>query len=382
MPSVVIEGWRFLPHSYSLWAMYLALELCQRPGLDVYFLDAPVPEARWTPDLSVLPADQAARIASITAPPPDLRPDLLARIVFPYDFSPSPAVRTLVFGTAEYGIVPDNFVKGATPIARAVADSGHTAVTCTKWSQQGFLRSGVKAKQMAMVICGVDPGVFAPAPPDARDASRARLGWTDRFVLFHNSSLGWNKNVEAMLEAMLVLADEIPNLILAIKGMDALYTSSQVVERVCGGLPPDLRERLLSRVQYIGASLGMTQVAELYQASDAYVCPYLAEGFNMPALEAAACGVPVICTSGGSSDDFMTGEFALKIASRTQVHRESGGMVLQPNFENYLSHIRRIVKDGTFRARARAAGPAFVARGWTWRHAAEQLLRAGNMGNT
>lgn len=382
MPSVVIEGWRFLPHSYSLWAMYLALELSKRPGIDVYFLDAPVPEARWTPDRTVLPEAQVARIASIPAPPPGLRPDLLARIVFPYDFSPSPAARTLVFGTAEYGIVPNNFVKGALPISKAVADSGHTAVTCTRWSQQGFLRSGVKSKQMAMVICAVDPGVFSPAAPDVRAAIRARLGWTDRFVLFHNSSLGWNKNVEAMLEAMLVLADEIPRLTLAIKGMDALYTSSQVVERVCGGLPADLRDRLLSRVQYIGASLGMEQVAELYQASDAYVCPYLAEGFNMPALEAAACGVPVICTSGGSSDDFMTGEFALKIASRTQVHRESGGMVLQPNFENYVAHIRRIVKDETFRAKARAAGPAFVAKGWTWRHAAEQLLQAGNLVTT
>jgi len=229
-----------------------------------------------------------------------------------------------------------------------------------------------------MVICAVDPAVFHPAEPDARAALRARLGWSDHFVLLHNSSLGWNKNVEAMLEAMLVLIDELPHLRLVIKGMDALYTSQQVIERVCGTLPDDLRARLLSRVTYIGQSLPMTEVAQLYQAADAYVCPYLAEGFNMPALEAAACGVPVLCTAGGSSDDFMTGDFALKIPSKTQTH-PSGGMVLMPHFDTYLAHIRRIVKDATFRAQARERGPAFVAKGWTWSHAATQLLRAGGL---
>jgi glycosyltransferase involved in cell wall biosynthesis len=379
MPSVTIEGWRLLPHSYSLWAQYLALELLDRPGLEVFFRDADMPDARWAPTRGVLPAAQEDRVLAIPAPPPGSTPDLLARIVFPYDYSPSEARRTLVFGTAEYGIVPNNFVKGGVPIAQAVSSSGHTAVTCTKWSQQGFLRSGVKARQMAMVICAVDPAVFRPAGEERRAALRAQLGWTDQFVLLHNSSLGWNKNVEAMLEAMLVLMDEAPNLRLVIKGMDALYTSSAVIDRIGGALDARVRERLMSRVSYIGRSMGMEDLATLYQAADCYVCPYLAEGFNMPALEAAACGVPVICTGGGSSDDFMTGEFALKIASRVQVHRESGGMVLQPNFDNYLAHIRRIMRDAGFRARAREAGPAFVASGWTWAHAAQQLLRAGGL---
>lgn len=379
MPTVVIEGWRFLPHSYSLWAQYLALELAQRPGLTVYFKDAPLPDARWSAQRGVLLPHQEAAVAAIPAPPDDLRPDVLARIVFPYDFSPSTAAKTFVFGTAEYGIVPNNFVKGATPIAQAVTASGHTAVTCTKWSQQGFLRSGVKSKQMAMVICAVDTTIFKPADPARRDELRRTLGWSDDFVLLHNSSLGWNKNLEGMLSAMLALLDEIPQLRLVIKGMDALYTSAAVIDRVGAELPPDIRARLMSRVTYIGASLGMADVADLYHASDAYVCPYLAEGFNMPALEAAACGIPVICTAGGSSDDFMTGDFALKIASRTQVHKESGGMILMPNQDNYVAHIRRIVKDAAFRAKARTAGPAFVAKAWTWSHAADQLLKAANL---
>jgi glycosyltransferase involved in cell wall biosynthesis len=41
--------------------------------------------------------------------------------------------------------------------------------------------------------------------------------------------------------------------------------------------------------------------------ADAYVTPYRAEGFNLPALESQTCGTPVIATSGGATDDFLYG---------------------------------------------------------------------------
>ena len=46
-------------------------------------------------------------------------------------------------------------------------------------------------------------------------------------------------------------------------------------------------------------------MAALYNLADAYVTPYHAEAFNMPALEAAACGVPLIVPRGGPTDDFV-----------------------------------------------------------------------------
>ena len=42
--------------------------------------------------------------------------------------------------------------------------------------------------------------------------------------------------------------------------------------------------------------------------ADAYVTPYRAEGFNLPALEAQTCGTPVIATHGGATDDFLHAE--------------------------------------------------------------------------
>ncbi|MEG4807439.1 glycosyltransferase family 4 protein [Microcoleus sp. F8-D3] len=63
------------------------------------------------------------------------------------------------------------------------------------------------------------------------------------------------------------------------------------------------------------SQLSFAQIAELYQAADVYVSPYLTEGFNLQVLEAVACGLPIICTAGGPADDF-TSNFALQIESK------------------------------------------------------------------
>ncbi len=379
MPTVVIEGWRFLPHSYSLWAMYLSLELSKHPELTVHFRDARMPDPTWRPARGVLSGNQEEQIAALPSPPDGLIPDLLVRIVFPYDFAPSAARRTFILGTTEYGIVPATFMAGGEPVSKAALRTGFTIGTPTRWSMEGFLRSGVKAKQLCIAPNGIDPDIFRPADDATRAAIRRERGWDGKFILFHNSSLGWNKNLEMMLDATLELADELPDLRLVLKGMDALYGSTGVIERVRAQLPAPAKTLLASRIEYIGESMSIDQVARLYQGADAYVCPYLAEGFNMPALEAAACGLPVICTAGGSTDDFMRPEFSLKIASKIQVHRETGGKALQPNYESYLAHIRRVVRDAAFRAGARSAGPTFAHAGWTWKHAADRLLAAASL---
>jgi glycosyltransferase involved in cell wall biosynthesis len=44
------------------------------------------------------------------------------------------------------------------------------------------------------------------------------------------------------------------------------------------------------RLHYHGNTLSFGDMALMYQMADAYVSPYFSEGFNMPVLEAAACG--------------------------------------------------------------------------------------------
>ena len=65
---------------------------------------------------------------------------------------------------------------------------------------------------------------------------------------------------------------------------------------------------LMPSIRLISGHLNLAQLNSLYNAADVYVTPYRAEGFNLPALEAQACGTPVVATRGGATDDFLAGD--------------------------------------------------------------------------
>lgn len=77
------------------------------------------------------------------------------------------------------------------------------------------------------------------------------------------------------------------------------------------------------------------QMRDLFAASDAYLAPYSAEGFNLPALEAAAVGTPVIVTQGGPTDEYLRDDVAARVpAVESQVWSKAMGMhvtLLQPD---------------------------------------------------
>jgi glycosyltransferase involved in cell wall biosynthesis len=62
---------------------------------------------------------------------------------------------------------------------------------------------------------------------------------------------------------------------------------------------------IIDSIRLLSGHLNLAQLNSLYNIADAYLTPYRAEGFNLPALEAQTCGTPVIATSGGATDDFL-----------------------------------------------------------------------------
>lgn len=120
----------------------------------------------------------------------------------------------------------------------------------------------------------------------------------------------------------------------------------------------------------------MSKMSALYQAADAYVSPYRAEGFNLPVLEAAACGVPVICTGGGSTDDFTTESFARRIDSRlcgVQMEGETGSF-LEPAVDHLIDLMDRIVDDDSYRTGAAIDGPRHAAEHFAWDRVTDKAM--------
>lgn len=72
------------------------------------------------------------------------------------------------------------------------------------------------------------------------------------------------------------------------------------------------RQRLDDRIELTGA-LDRQQIAEAYAGADVFVLPSLFEGFGMVLTEAMACGLPIVCTTGGAAAETVPDDAALKV---------------------------------------------------------------------
>ena len=222
--------------------------------------------------------------------------------------------------------------------------------------------------------CGVDLSVFSPIPAAERAELRKELGWANQFVALNVSAVTNNKGVDIAFKAISRLAQDFPNLRLCLKGSDSLYRSSEYTAGALGTLSRPEQELVRSRLTYVGKTLAAGDVANLYRAADVYLSPYRAEGFNLPVLEAAACGLPVICTRGGSTDDFADDSWALRIDGKVEFDSTLGWQI-QPSLEQCCAHLARAVTDAGWRAAASAAGPAWVRDRFKWKHSVDKLLK-------
>src|SRR5262249_32741886 len=142
-------------------------------------------------------------------------------------------------------------------------------------------------------------------------------------------------------------------------------------------LPARGRKRVAAKLIYNGDTYSSRMMADLLRAADAYVSPYLAEGFNLPVLEAAACGVPVICTGGGPTDEFTEESFAQRIRSipvRIKVGPHDVGDCLEPDIDHLVELMREAVRERDSGTRRAAAGAAYVSENFTWERVTDRLL--------
>lgn len=398
------------------------------------------------PDGAALPSGEPHDVGDAAPLMTDVSPhvpDATLRFQFPLDLDGSPSLATLTFGTTEYVVGVDAMLAdvGSTK-QRGWAGAEATVVAPSQWALLGFLRSDVPEGRTALLPHGVNTRVFRPPDgPEARNALRERLGWAERFVVLNVGSMTSNKGVEELSSAFASLmhawtaardrGHKAPRPLLVLKGADELYASSSYASRAlsrselrpaplagndAGSVGEDatadatalLAELGLDEdVRYFGGTLSFAAVAELYQAADVYASPYRAEGFNLPVLEAAACGLPVIVTEGGSTDDFTDDSFALRLPSQlvqVQYSGEAGAMrvpdamALEASLlyawrgdggsyaggdDEIVAASREAVKrivaakgdPAQWMASARAAGPQFVASaGLTWEAVAHNLL--------
>jgi D-inositol-3-phosphate glycosyltransferase len=146
--------------------------------------------------------------------------------------------------------------------------------------------------RIATIPCGVDTDLFTPGD---RAEARQRLGLDDRPVLLWVGRMAPIKGLDTLLDTVARLREGGQDMRLLVVGGDADEPTS--------GHETSLRHRiarlgLVDSVRFVGPQ-PQSVLPRYYAAADLTVLPSYYESFGMVALEAMACGSPVIASRVG-----------------------------------------------------------------------------------
>ena len=178
------------------------------------------------------------------------------------------------------------------------------------------------AGKTAFMRNGYDPTQFFP---EEQLTQEEVLSWFDikplkRLVLF-TGKLTYFKGVDVLLDATRLYEGERPGEIVTIVAGDG-ELSLQLKKQV--------EDNMLKNVNFLGF-LDISQLRGLYNAADVCIVPSRREPFGLVAVEALACGSPVVATNQGGLPDIINDKvgslvdvddaFGLSVAIQQELYR-------------------------------------------------------------
>lgn len=234
-------------------------------------------------------------------------------------------------------------------------------VVATSHQQLDILASGygVPGDHVAVVPPGYDDGRFFPVPERRRRAIRARVGWGDEPVVLAIGRLARNKGYDLLVDGFARLARRLPaaRLHLAVGGTQR----SPVEEAILQALRAQARSLGVERRVDFSGYVSDAELPDVYRAADCFVLSSRYEPFGMTAVEAMACGTPVVVTlHGGLHRALAVGSDAL---------------VADPLDAAALGDaVGQVLDTPRLRDRLRKTGPRRAKAVFTWDAVARQVL--------
>ncbi len=367
------EGAIFSWHSLGHVNRELCLGLLDDARLDLSLV--PWEAAQFGPDED----PRFERLASCIGRPLESAARIHVRHYFPPRFQRPLEGHLVLMQPWEYGYLPTAWIE---PIKQHVSE-----VWCySQYVQDVYLNSGIPEDRLQVVPLGVDAEILTPDAPTfvfttEPGAERLRGRRSRPFVFAFVGGTLARKGIDVLLAAWRRAFTPLDDVLLLVKdtGTQTVYRGQNYAEQLRAlaadpSSPP---------VVYLDRDLSLHQLAGIYTAADCLVMPYRGEGFLLPALEAMACGRPVVVPEGGPTDDFVDEAVGWRIPAERKLLTPSRvgewdlagpGWQFEVDPDDLARLLRRIVQDPDEAVRRGAAGRRRVVEGWTWAHAHRVLL--------
>jgi glycosyltransferase involved in cell wall biosynthesis len=233
------------------------------------------------------------------------------------------------------------------PTRDALRRATRVIVPSTSSARQVVHFAGIPESQVTVTPHGVDLAVFKPdGDIDGAEVLRRHNALPDGPYVLFVSTLHPRKNLPALRAAMAGLARRgFPHALVLVAAAAADRDSTQLqaaaVADLGGGAPP---------VRWL-AGISDVELAAVMRGADVFCLPSLMEGFGLTALEAMACGVPVVVSDRGSLPE-VVGDAAVVVA---------------PDAESVEAGLVSVLDDPAL-AKDLAERGAQRATGFSWEH--------------
>lgn len=230
-------------------------------------------------------------------------------------------------------------------------------VVATSPQEQETLRSLVSTRgQIEVIPCGTDTTNFR-ITSKAQARAKLKLGNHEKIILYVGR-FDERKGIETLVRAFALLkAQEIQNLKLIIVGGSSVDMPDGAERKRIENIVNELG---ITNSTFFAGRIGHDILPLYYTAADVCVIPSHYEPFGLVAIEAMACGVPVVASNVGG----------LKF---TIVPEETGLLVEPKDIKAFANGINRILFDELWVRKMRKQASANVNQRFSWTGVTIQL---------
>ena len=188
-----------------------------------------------------------------------------------------------------------------------VKHSDHIIVSSHREKVHMIWTYGVPSGKISVIPCGVNPRLFTPVNPHQ---SKEYLGLPRKKFILFVGRIDPVKGIDTLLKSMTVVKnklDQSQDVNLLIIGGDIDYSAYSKDSEMHKLKLLTTELGLENMVTFLGPQR-QDQLPYFYSAAEACVLPSRYESFGMVALEAMACGTPVIASKVGGLTSFIQDE--------------------------------------------------------------------------